>query len=261
MTEVVAGLSSGVLVGFVLGLVGGGGSILAVPLLAHFVGVASPHVAIGTSAVGVAVNALSSLAVHAHKRAVKWRCAALFSIAGVVGAALGALIGRAVDGQRLLAWFGLLMLGVGASMLRPRRAAGRPEVRLTTSSAPVLAPRLVGLGLATGALSGFFGIGGGFLIVPALMLATDMPLPMAVGSSLVAVASFGITTAATYAAAGLVDWSLALLFITGGGVGGYLGTQAAARLATKQRSLTRVFAVIVLAVGLFVVGKGTGLLG
>lgn len=260
MTQIVAGLVSGVAVGFVLGLIGGGGSILAVPLLAHFVGVASPHVAIGTSAVAVAVSALTSLAAHARKGAVKWRCAALFSASGVLGAVLGSSLGKALDGQRLLALFGVLMLIVGATMLRPRRGEGHAEVRLTVGSARVLAPRLAGLGLATGAASGFFGIGGGFLIVPALMLATDMPLAMAVGSSLVAVAAFGVTTAANYARAGLVDWPLAAIFIVGGLLGGYLGTQASTRLAGKKRVLSRIFAIVVLIVGSYLVLDGVGVL-
>ncbi|WP_219924852.1 TSUP family transporter, partial [Halomonas sp. ND22Bw] len=84
-----------------------------------------------------------------------------------------------------------------------------PDVRLTKRSAAVLLPWLLGIGLLVGLFSGFFGIGGGFLIVPGLMLATGMPLPMAIGTSLVAVSAFGAATAASYAASGLIDWPLA----------------------------------------------------
>jgi len=101
------------------------------------------------------------------------------------------------------------MVGVGVSMLRPQSRAGDPNVTLTRNSAGRLAPRLVNLGFATGAASGFFGIGGGFLITPSLIWATGMPLNMAISSSLVAVAAFAITTAASYASSGLVDWPLA----------------------------------------------------
>lgn len=261
MHEALSPLLSGALVGVVLSLVGGGGSILAVPLLVHYVGVASTHVALGTSAVAVAVSALVSLAIHARTGEVKWRCAALFAASGVLGAAGGAALGKSFDGQYLLAAFGLLMLLVGASMLVPRREPEQPDVRLTVTSAPVLAPRLVGLGLATGVASGFFGIGGGFLIVPALLVATRMPLAMAVSSSLVAVAAFGITTATSYASSGLVNWPLAGLFIAGGVAGGILGALLNRRLADYKRALTFVFASSVIAVGIYTASRGLGVVG
>lgn len=193
------GGGAGALVGFSLGLVGGGGSILAVPLLVYLVGVPSPHVAIGTSALAVAANALASLANHARLGNVKWRCAGVFAAAGTAGALAGSTLGKLIDGQRLLALFAVLMLGVAALMLRGRRATGDPAVRLNRENAPLL----VGAGAGTGALSGFFGIGGGFLVVPALIAATGMPILNAVGSSLVAVAAFGLTTALNYARAAL----------------------------------------------------------
>lgn len=261
MLTLLSALASGALVGFVLGVVGGGGSILAVPLLVHVVGVDSPHVALGTSAVAVAVNALMGLLAHARKGVVKWRCAALFSVSGVLGAAVGAAFGKAFDGGKLLALFGALMIVVGALMLRPRRSEGAPDVRLTIDSARALAPRLVGLGFATGVASGFFGIGGGFMIVPALLLATNMPLSMAISSSLVAVAAFGVTTATSYAFSGLVDWKLAAIFIVGGGAGSLLGTLSAGHLARHKRALAVSFALLVIAVGGYVIQQGISRLG
>ena len=88
-TADIASVGSGSLVGFVLGLIGGGGSILAVPLLVYVVGVASPHVAIGTSSVAVALSAFSNLLGHARVGNVRWPCALVFSAAGIAGAALG----------------------------------------------------------------------------------------------------------------------------------------------------------------------------
>src|SRR5690606_4265589 len=151
-------------------------------------------------------NALASLVGHARGGRVKWRCAGVFAVAGMVGAAIGAELGKAIDGERLLALFGLLMVGVGLSILRKRRTAEAPDVRLTRDSAAFLLPRLVPIGLVVGLAAGFFGIGGGFLIVPGLMLATAMPLPFAIGTSLVVVSALGLTTAASYALSGLVDW-------------------------------------------------------
>jgi uncharacterized membrane protein YfcA len=106
-------IASGSIVGFVLGLVGGGGSILAVPLLVYVVGVPSPHIAIGTSAIAVALSAAANLAGHTRARTVKWPCAFTFAIAGMIGAAAGAQLGKMVDGMRLLALFGGLMIVVG----------------------------------------------------------------------------------------------------------------------------------------------------
>ena len=206
------GLGSGALVGFALGLVGGGGSILAVPLLVYLVGVASPHEAIGTSAVAVTFNALLSLNAHARKGHVKWPCGLVFAGAGAIGALGGSTLGKALNGETLLAVFGLLMVAIGVHSFLRRGGEGEPLVRLSRQNAA----SLVVAGLIAGALSGFFGIGGGFLIVPALMMATGMPPIYAVGTSLVAVASFGAATAANYALSGLVHWPLAALFVLGG---------------------------------------------
>jgi uncharacterized membrane protein YfcA len=107
--QMVLGAGSGIGVGFTLGLVGGGGSILAVPLLVYLVGVASPHVAIGTSAVAVAANAAIGLVSHARMDHVRWRCGAVFSVLGVAGAFIGARLGKLVDGQSLLAAFAVMM--------------------------------------------------------------------------------------------------------------------------------------------------------
>ena len=247
---------SGGIVGAVLGLVGGGGSILAVPLLTYVVGVGSPHVAIGTSALAVSVSAAGNLVPQWRAGNVKWRCAAAFSLAGILGALAGSTAAKTVDGKSLLALFGVVMLVVGGLMLRRRRGEGDPAVRLTKGSAPVLLPRLLGVGFAVGLFSGFFGIGGGFLIVPGLMLATGMPLPMAVGTSLVAVSAFGAATAASYAASGLIDWPVAGLFILGGVLGGLVGARLGQRLSRHKRALTVTFASLVILVGLYVVIRG-----
>ena len=195
----VLGLASGALVGFSLGLVGGGGSILAVPLMVYVVGVPDAHVAIGTSAIAVAANAAVNLSNHARGGTVRWSCALTFAAAGIVGAFAGSIFGKMLDGQKLLALFALLMLVIAVLMLKTRSRIGLPDVQMSWANTPAI----VGLGLATGTLSGFFGIGGGFLIVPALMLATGMSIMNAVSSSLVAVTAFGLTTAASYAWSGL----------------------------------------------------------
>ena len=251
-------IASGSLVGFVLGLVGGGGSIIAVPLLLYVVGIASPHVAIGTSAIAVSLSALSILVNHARRGNVKWPCAFTFSAAGIAGAWAGSTLAMKVPGQSLLALFGILMIVVGTVMLLRKDAEGNPDIRLSYSTARQLLPLLLGIGFAVGALSGFFGIGGGFLIVPGLMLATGMPIAFAIGTSLVAVAAFGATTAANYAISGLVDWRIAALFVGGGILGGVLGSFAGHRLASAKGKLAMVFAVFVILIGVYVTWKGIG---
>jgi uncharacterized membrane protein YfcA len=249
---ILAALLAGVLIGFVLGLVGGGGSILAVPLLVYFVGVGSTHAAIGTAAVAVALNAAAGLAGHARAGNVKWRCALVFAAAGIIGAALGAELGKATDGTALLALFGALMVGVGLAMLRRRKSEPQPGVRLTRESAGQLLPRLVPAGLGVGGFAGFFGIGGGFLIVPGLLWATAMPISVAIGTSLVVVTALGATTAASYALSGYVDWPLVALLVAGGIAGSVNGRLAGKRLADAKRTLDLGFAALVIAVGAFV---------
>ncbi|MGD9981543.1 MAG: sulfite exporter TauE/SafE family protein [Hyphomonadaceae bacterium] len=240
-------IGSGAAVGLILALIGGGGSILATPALLYVVGVANPHVAIGTSALAVSVNAFANFINHLRRGNVKWRCAVVFAAAGVIGAAIGAAIGKATDPGVLLPLFALLMIVVGASMLVPRKNEGDGNVELNARNAP----KLVAYGLGVGALSGFFGIGGGFLIVPGLIGATGMTMIQAIGSSLFSVGSFGATTAASYALDNMIDWRIAGLFIGGGLIGGALGASFATRLSKQRGALQRVFAGVVFAVAAY----------
>jgi uncharacterized membrane protein YfcA len=245
---------SGAAVGYILALIGGGGSILATPALLYVVGVANPHVAIGTSALAVSVNAFANFINHLRRGNVKWRCAVVFAVAGVIGAAVGAAVGKETDAQILIPLFALLMVVVGLAMLAPRKHEGDGEVTLTAQNAP----RLVFYGLGVGALSGFFGIGGGFLIVPGLIGATGMTMIQAIGSSLFSVGSFGAATAASYAVDGLVDWRIALLFIGGGMIGGAIGAALATRLAQQRGALQRIFAGVVFAVAGYMLWRSWG---
>ena len=244
-----AALSGGV-VGFSLGLVGGGGSILAVPLMVYLVGVTNPHIAIGTSALAVAANAATGLINHARQGTVRWRCGLMYAAGGVAGAFAGSTAGKAFDGQRLLFLFAIVMIVVGVVMLRRRREVGVESAECDRTNAP----KVLSYGAGTGLFSGFFGIGGGFLIVPGLVASTSMPMINAVGTSLVAVTAFGLTTALNYAGSGLVDWTLAAVFIGGGTVGSLVGTRAAKRLATGGQ-LTTVFAALIFLVAAYMLWK------
>ncbi len=248
-----AAVASGAVVGLLLGVFGGGGSVLATPLLLYVVGVRDPHVAIGTSAAAVAVNALAGLAVQARAGRVKWPCALVFGVAGLAGSLTGAHLAKQVEGQQLLLWFAAAMALIGLSMLAPKRTAGDPGVRLT----PGLTVRLAPMGLATGAAAGFFGIGGGFLIVPGLMTATGMTLAHAAASSLVSVALVGAATSASYAASGLVDWGLFVALVSGGGAGVLMAAPLARKLESRADLARRMFAVMVIAVAAYVAWRAS----
>jgi uncharacterized protein len=254
LIQYLLGAVSGVFVGFTLGVVGAGGSILAVPLIVYLVGVSDPHLAIGTTAVAVATNAAINLFGHGRTGAVKWRCAGVFAGAGFLGALAGSTLGKAIDGQKLLFLFAILMVVIGVVMLLRPRGEGDPSVRFNKGNAP----RLIVLGFLTGGLSGFFGIGGGFLIVPGLMLATGMPIINAVGSSLLSVAAFGATTATNYAISGWVDWPLATVFIGGGLAGGLGGVGLARHLAVRRGLLNRVFAGLIFLVAAYMLYRSSG---
>jgi len=246
LMQALLAIACGSAVGFSLALIGGGGSILAVPLLLYVVGVHDPHLAIGTSALAVSLNAFANLIPHARAGHVRWKAAFIFAATGVVGAFIGSTIGKAVNGQRLLVLFAILMIVVALLMLRGRRGGGPDRYPL-----PHANPRLAGVGLGAGALSGFFGIGGGFLIVPGLMLASGMEIIHAIGTSLFAVGAFGLTAATNYAVSGLIDWPVAAAFIGGGIAGGWLGALGAKKLAKTRGALNAIFAGVIIVVAIY----------
>jgi uncharacterized membrane protein YfcA len=245
---IVSALMSGAVVGALLGLFGGGGSVLATPLLLYVVGLRDPHVAIGTSAAAVAVNAAINLLAHGRGGRVKWPCATVFAGAGLLGSFVGSSLAKEVDGQRLMLFFAAAMAAIALSMIRRPKSIGDPAVHISLALVLKLAP----LGVLTGMAAGFFGIGGGFLIVPGLMAATGMTLVNAAASSLLSVSLFGAATSLNYAASGLVNWPIAALFILGGLGGGVLGVRGAGLLAGHVVLARRLFAGLVLVVAAYV---------
>ena len=239
---------SGGIVALLLTLFGGGGSVLAVPLLLYVVGVADPHVAIGVSAAGVAMNALTALAGHARAGHVRWPCASLFAVTGAAGAWFGSTLAKAIDGHQLLLIFAVAMAAVGLSMLRHRVTAVRPEPTLNWA----MSPRVSLAGAGVGSAAGFFGIGGGFLIVPGLMASTGMSLATAQATSLLSVAAFGATTAGNYALSGWVDPGLVLAMTVGGLVGTATGLPLARRLGANAALGRTLFAGLILVVAVYV---------
>ena len=259
---------SGALVGFSLGLIGGGGSILAVPLLLYLVGYHDPHTVLGTTAAAVAATAFVNVLPHWRAGHVRWKPGLAFALVGAIGAAVGAALGKNIPGKQLLFLFALLMIFVAITMLRSALrkpsasgasgdSANPPKER---SDAKALA-RTGPVALVVGGLSGFFGIGGGFLIVPGLIFATDMAIINAIGSSLLSVGAFGATTAFSYALAGKVNWLLAAEYFGGGIFGGWAGTWLASRLAVNRRALTLIFVGVIFVVALYMLYMNAVALG
>ena len=251
LTVLILAALGGGLVGFLLTLFGGGGSVLATPWLVYVVGIADAHAAIGTSAAAVAVNAMTGLAAQARAGRVKWPCASVFAAAGLAGALIGAHLAQQVSGAALLKWFAVAMIVIAASMLIPRKNEGDPGVQITW---PIVA-RLAPLGFAAGLAAGFFGIGGGFLIAPGLMAASGMTLANAGASSLVSVALFGSATSVSYALAGKVIWPLFGALIAGGALGTLIALPLVRRLEHRAPLARRLFAALVVAVAIYILLK------
>lgn len=245
-----AGMSGGV-VALLLTVFGGGGSVLAVPLLLYVVGVRDPHVAIGVSAAGVSLNALTALAGQARAGRVRWPCATVFAVTGAAAAWVGSSVAKTIDGRHLLLAFAVAMAMVGLAMLSSRKGDGDPGVRLNRD----MAPRVAASGAGVGVAAGFFGIGGGFLIVPGLMWATGMTLAAAQATSLLSVAAFGASTAVNYSLSGLVDWTLVGAMTVGGAAGTVAGLPLASRLGADAALGRRLFAGLILVVAAYVAVK------
>ncbi|MGF1664095.1 MAG: TSUP family transporter [Kineosporiaceae bacterium] len=242
---VAAEVAAGVVIGAVVGLLGGGGAILTLPTLVLVFGV-DPRGATTTSLAVVAVAALVGLAVHGRAGLVSWRMGGVVGGLGTVAAVGGSLLSAAVPGQVLLIVFAGLLVVAGVTMLRPRREAP-PGPPPRTRRLPVrVAVVLVAAGI--GLVTGFLGVGGGFLVVPALVLLLGVPMNRAVGTSLLVLlvnALAGLGTRLVVPFPG-VDLTVTLLVTAGAAVGAVAGALVSHRLPAT--ALRRLFGGLVLAV-------------
>lgn len=216
-------LALAVLVGVTLGLLGGGGSILTVPLLAYVAGMDAKQ-AIAASLLVVGVTSAVGAVSHARAGRVQWRVGLVFGAAGMAGAYLGGLLARFVPGSVLLIGFALMMVATAAAMLRGRKTAAvadQPGHRL-----PVF--KIVLEGLVVGLVTGLVGAGGGFLVVPALVLLGGLPMPVAVGTSLVVIAMKSFAGLAGHLAAVDIEWGIAGMVTAAAVLGGLLGARLTA---------------------------------
>lgn len=231
-------------VGLTLGLLGGGGSILMVPLLVYVAGMPTAQ-AITASLVVVGITSAVGFAGHARGRRVHWRTGALFGAAGMVGAFAGALVGARLPGQVLLPAFALLMVATAAGMLRGRPASSPRAV----PDRPALA-RVLGVGGAVGLVTGVLGAGGGFLIVPALVLLAGLPIAAAVGTSLLVITMNTAAGLAGHLSGVPIDWPLTAAITVAAVAGSLLGARLTARI--RPETLRRGFGWFVLAMGVVV---------
>ena len=178
------------------------------------------HLIIGTSAMSVAINALINLAAHAAKGNVRWQTGVVVSLVAVMGALAGSQMGKITDGHYLTLPFSLLMLVVAGLTLKRNHLAGTPLAIPHAAVHPAIVWPSV---LALGGLAGFLGIGGGFLVVPALVWFFRFSMVEAVATSLVVVAAMGLSTSASYAMSGKVSTAITCWLIVGGVLGAWWG--------------------------------------
>jgi hypothetical protein len=274
------GIAIGIVVGLSLGLIGGGGSILAVPLLIYLIGL-EPHVAIGTSALVVGINALISFFDHKKKGHVLLKKSLLFAIPGVVGTLIGSYIGLLTPSSSLLILFAIFMMAMAVKLLianidrkkskdikdnvfkkiiesKYDKTSHQKQLDLLSiqnnfdTKKRYNSLKVAIIGVLVGLAAGYFGIGGGFLIVPSLMY-LDVNIINSIGTSLLPVSFFGLATAANYTISGQVDFLIAMLLVCGGLVGGKVGTALSSKASKKL--LTTVFSMLLLTVAVYMIIK------
>ncbi|MEU5999043.1 sulfite exporter TauE/SafE family protein [Streptomyces sp. NPDC047197] len=237
MTAFVLALLAGALVGLALGSLGAGGSILTVPALTYLLGF-SPAEATTASLIIVIATSLTALVAHARAGTVRWRAGLLFAAAGLLPAAAAGLLSARIPATVLTLAFAALAVLAGLRMLHPRT----PPVNGTVS-----APRATGAGAALGAVTGFLGVGGGFLAVPALVAALAVPMSAAVGTSLLVIVANALVALAARAATEVsLDWALIMPFIATAVLGAWDGKRLSAKV--QPAVLQQVFGGLLLTV-------------
>jgi len=243
------------LVGVALGLLGGGGSILTLPILKYVIG-QEAHVAVASSLFVVGVTSIVALIPHARAGRVRWQTGLVFGVASMVGAFLAGMLARHLPAGVLLILFAIMMLITAIAMLRGRKADRESVCTPDLASPPIKRlniPKVVLEGLVVGGVTGLVGAGGGFLVVPALVLLGGLPMNIAVGTSLLVLAMKSFAGFAGHASAVTIDWAI-LLPVTAAAV---VGSFAGARLVSviPQATLRRSFGWFVIVMGVFMLAQ------
>ncbi|AJK69509.1 sulfite exporter TauE/SafE family protein [Corynebacterium marinum] len=236
-----------IVVGLSLGLLGGGGSILTVPLLTYVAGM-DPKEAIAASLFVVGTTSVVSTFAHARKGNVQWRTGLIFGAASMAGAFLGGLAGGFIPGVVLMIAFALMMIATAGAMLRGRKkASGTGEKK----SLPL--GKIILEGLVVGLVTGLVGAGGGFLVVPALALLGGLAMPVAVGTSLLVISMKSFAGLAGYLTSVSLDWPLVLSVTAAALVGALIGARLTS--VVPEQALRKGFGVFVLVMGVFVLSQ------
>lgn len=264
-------LPIGILIGLSLGALGGGGSILTVPALVYLLG-ESPHSATTASLIIVGVTSVVAMAVHLRAGSVRVRAGIVFGVLGAGGAFAGSRLSASIDPNALLVAFSVLMAGAAAAMLyRQRSGAAKAAELPTTASPPVRRPppraaslaqaapavspvRVVIAATIVGLVTGFFGVGGGFVVVPALVLALGFDMPAAVGTSVLVIAinsaSALLSRLGTHAS---ISAALLITFTAAAVVGAIAGSRVASRV--RPEFLSVAFAFLMIAIALYTAAR------
>ena len=248
-----AALVLGLVIGVLLGLLGGGGSILAVPALVYGAGVPLAA-AVPTSLLVVGVSSATAVLPRLRSGQVRWGIAGLFAAAGAGAAFVGAAVNRLLDPRVVLVGFAVLMVAAGARMLREQEEVGG-DCALPGGGVNWRGclPKAIGSGVVVGLLTGLFGVGGGFLIIPALVLLLGLPMTAAVGTSLVIIVANSAAGFAANAGHGALDYQIAGAFTLAAVAGSLIAARIGSRLPAHRLQLW--FAFLVFAVAIFVASQ------
>ncbi|MFL4477286.1 sulfite exporter TauE/SafE family protein [Paeniglutamicibacter sp. ORCA_105] len=233
-----------VLVGLSLGLLGGGGSILTVPILTYVAGMSAKE-AIAASLFVVGATSAVSAITHARRKRVQWRTGLVFGAAGMAGAFGGGLLGGHIPGTILMIAFALMMVATSLAMIR-----GRKKQSAAGQDGELPVPKVILEGLVVGLVTGLVGAGGGFLVVPALALLGGLSMPVAVGTSLIVIAMKSFAGLGGYLTTVSLDWALVGGVTTAAILGSFIGARLAGRI--PESSLRKGFGFFVLGMGVFV---------
>lgn len=244
---IAATLLLSILIGVSLGLLGGGGSILTVPILVYVAG-QDAKTAIATSLLVVAATSAAGAISHARNGRVQWRTGLLFGAAGMAGAYGGGRLGEYIPGNWLLVAFGLMMAATAVAMLRGRRTPAQEDAEHRHPTFRILVD-----GVVVGLVTGLVGAGGGFLVVPALALLAGLPMHVAVGTSLVVIALKSTAGLVGYLHSVAIDWPLAFGVTAAAIAGTVVGGRLAGRVT--QETLRRGFGWFVVVMAVFVLGQ------
>ncbi|KEI34632.1 putative permease [Francisella sp. W12-1067] len=238
----------GLICGIALGLTGGGGSILAVPLLTYGVGL-DFHSAVTISLLVVGFTAIFGLVINFKNHDLNYLAAFIMIVTGVMFAPVGSYLSQALTDQTLMLSFSVLMVVIGVwSLIKSKIISDTHSICRSIGIRCITA--LLLSGAIVGTLTGFFGVGGGFLIVPALMFITGIPIKRAINTSLLVIFVVSISGFISHYDLGSMNWYVAILFIVGSVTGMVLSTKLKKKL--NDKILQKIFAIMLVALGLVI---------